>query len=74
MSGSWHFIFRGKLWLWEGNDCVVVIVSCPFADVVYLTTGHRLLERYGMTEIQMGLTNPLHGDRKPVSSLGISVE
>lgn len=28
-------------------------------------SGHRLLERYGMTEIGMALTNPLHGERKP---------
>ncbi|GMH33460.1 hypothetical protein BSKO_01294 [Bryopsis sp. KO-2023] len=28
-------------------------------------TGHRLLERYGMTEIGMGLTNPLKGERRP---------
>lgn len=28
-------------------------------------TGHTLLERYGMTEIGMALSNPLHGDRKP---------
>jgi len=28
-------------------------------------TGHRLLERYGMTEIGMGLSNPLHGVRRP---------
>ncbi len=27
-------------------------------------TGHRLLERYGMTEIGMGLGNPLHGERR----------
>jgi malonyl-CoA/methylmalonyl-CoA synthetase len=26
-------------------------------------TGHTLLERYGMTEIGMGLGNPLHGER-----------
>ena len=26
-------------------------------------TGHRLLERYGMTELGMVLTNPLHGER-----------
>jgi len=26
-------------------------------------TGHVLLERYGMTEIGMALTNPLHGKR-----------
>lgn len=28
-------------------------------------TGHRLLERYGMTEIGMALGNPLHGERRP---------
>lgn len=28
-------------------------------------TGHRLLERYGMTEIGMGLSNPLDGERRP---------
>ena len=28
-------------------------------------TGHTLLERYGMTEIGMALTNPLVGTRKP---------
>ncbi|XP_040378473.1 malonate--CoA ligase isoform X2 [Oryza brachyantha] len=27
-------------------------------------TGHRLLERYGMTEFVMALSNPLHGERK----------
>ncbi|HSP97348.1 MAG TPA: acyl-CoA synthetase [Candidatus Dormibacteraeota bacterium] len=28
-------------------------------------SGHTLLERYGMTEIGMGLGNPLHGQRRP---------
>ncbi|MEY3172598.1 MAG: hypothetical protein RLZZ436_511 [Planctomycetota bacterium] len=28
-------------------------------------TGHQLLERYGMTEIGMALSNPLHGERRP---------
>jgi malonyl-CoA/methylmalonyl-CoA synthetase len=28
-------------------------------------TGHRLLERYGMTEIGMALSNPLEGERRP---------
>lgn len=28
-------------------------------------TGHRLLERYGMTEIGMGLSNPFDGERRP---------
>lgn len=30
-------------------------------------SGHRLLERFGMTEIGMALSNPLHGDRVPVT-------
>lgn len=30
-------------------------------------SGHTLLERYGMTEIGMALSNPLHGDRFPGS-------
>jgi len=28
-------------------------------------TGHRILERYGMTETNMNSSNPLHGERKP---------
>jgi malonyl-CoA/methylmalonyl-CoA synthetase len=28
-------------------------------------SGHELLERYGMTEIGMALSNPLHGERRP---------
>jgi malonyl-CoA/methylmalonyl-CoA synthetase len=30
-------------------------------------TGHVLLERYGMTEVGMVLSNPLHGERRPGS-------
>jgi malonyl-CoA/methylmalonyl-CoA synthetase len=30
-------------------------------------TGQKLLERYGMTEIGMGLSNPLEGERRPGS-------
>ncbi len=33
-------------------------------------SGHTLLERYGMTEIGMALSNPLHGERRP-GSVGI---
>ncbi len=33
-------------------------------------TGHRILERYGMTEIQMALSNPLEGERRP-GSVGV---
>ena len=37
----------------------------PILDRWEAATGHRLLERYGMTETGMVLTNPLHGDRVP---------
>ncbi len=30
-------------------------------------TGQKLLERYGMTEIGMALSNPFHGERRPGS-------
>jgi malonyl-CoA/methylmalonyl-CoA synthetase len=33
-------------------------------------SGHTLLERYGMTEIGMALSNPLDGDRRP-GSVGV---
>ena len=37
----------------------------PVLEKFEIITGHRLLERYGMTEIGMALTNPLRGVRKP---------
>lgn len=35
-------------------------------------SGHTLLERYGMTEIGMALSNPLNGERRP-GSVGMSL-
>ena len=41
-------------------------------------TGHTFLERYGMTEIGMGISNPLNGERRPgyigVPLPGVSVQ
>jgi malonyl-CoA/methylmalonyl-CoA synthetase len=37
----------------------------PTLDRWHSLTGHVLLERYGMTEIGMALSNPLHGRRVP---------
>lgn len=37
----------------------------PTMDAWEELTGHKLLERYGMTELGMVLTNPLHGPRIP---------
>ncbi len=43
--------------------------SAPLPNTIFeqweQITGHRLLERYGMSEIGMALTNPYNGDRKP---------
>lgn len=36
-------------------------------------TGHRLLERYGMSEIGMALSNPLHGSRRPGTIANYSI-
>ena len=37
----------------------------PVLEAWRAITGHTLLERYGMTEIGMALSNPLHGERRP---------
>ncbi|XP_046386430.1 malonate--CoA ligase ACSF3, mitochondrial [Ischnura elegans] len=37
----------------------------PIFDRWEEITGHRLLERYGMSEVGMALSNPLKGERKP---------
>lgn len=37
----------------------------PVLGAWQAATGHTLLERYGMTEIGMALSNPLHGTRHP---------
>lgn len=37
----------------------------PIFDQWKSITGHYLLERYGMTEIGMALSNPLKGERRP---------
>jgi malonyl-CoA/methylmalonyl-CoA synthetase len=36
-------------------------------DEWFQLTGRKLLERYGMTEIGMALSNPYHGERRPGS-------
>jgi len=39
----------------------------PVLEAWRAITGHTLLERYGMTEIGMALSNPLRGERRPGS-------
>jgi malonyl-CoA/methylmalonyl-CoA synthetase len=45
-------------------------LSPALLDAWRAASGHTLLERYGMTEIGMGLGNPLHGPRLP-GSVGV---
>lgn len=45
----------------SGSAALPVSVLLRWQEI----TGHVLLERYGMTEIGMGLSNPLHGERIP---------
>ena len=42
----------------SGSDALPVDTFERWEEI----SGHRLLERYGMTEIGMALSNPLHGD------------
>ncbi|EGC28424.1 hypothetical protein DICPUDRAFT_93333 [Dictyostelium purpureum] len=43
----------------SGSSALPETVKNDFMEI----SGHNLLERYGMTEIGMCLSNPLHGDR-----------
>ena len=54
-----------------GKLRLMVSGSAPLPVEVFnkweTVSGHRLLERYGMTEIGMALSNPLNGERRPGS-------
>lgn len=52
---------RGLRLMVSGSAALPVPVFDRWEEI----TGHRLLERYGMTEIGMALSNPLEGDRRP---------
>lgn len=51
------------------NIRLMMCGSAPLPEPIFekwqQITGHRLLERYGMSEIGMALSNPLHGERRP---------
>jgi malonyl-CoA/methylmalonyl-CoA synthetase len=51
---------RLRLWV-SGSAALPVSTLERFREI----SGHVLLERYGMTEIGMALSNPLHGERRP---------
>lgn len=52
---------RGMRLMVSGSAALPVRVLEQWREI----TGHTLLERYGMTEIGMALSNPLHGERRP---------
>ncbi|MFT5196175.1 MAG: malonyl-CoA/methylmalonyl-CoA synthetase [Cellvibrionaceae bacterium] len=52
--------------LTSGSDRLPDDVNLKFQQIF----GHQLLERYGMTETMMNLSNPLHGERR-VGSVGL---
>jgi malonyl-CoA/methylmalonyl-CoA synthetase len=51
------------------NVRVFISGSAPLLEETFVEfesrTGHRILERYGMTETNMNTSNPLRGERKP---------
>jgi malonyl-CoA/methylmalonyl-CoA synthetase len=52
---------RGLRLMMSGSAALAVQTLERWREI----TGHTLLERYGMTEIGMALSNPLNGERRP---------
>ncbi|NOT27049.1 MAG: AMP-binding protein [Acidobacteria bacterium] len=57
----WSEGARGLRLMMSGSAALPVQTLERWRDI----TGHTLLERYGMTEIGMALSNPLRGERRP---------
>lgn len=53
--------FRGMRLMVSGSAALPASIHTEWANL----TGQKLLERYGMTEIGMALSNPYGGDRRP---------
>jgi malonyl-CoA/methylmalonyl-CoA synthetase len=58
---AWSDGARGLRLMMSGSAALPVQVLERWRTI----TGHTLLERYGMTEIGMALSNPLNGERRP---------
>jgi malonyl-CoA/methylmalonyl-CoA synthetase len=74
LLGAWEAASEAERRAWSaGCRSVRLMMSGSAALPVPLferwraVTGHTLLERYGMTEIGMALSNPLEGERRPGS-------
>jgi malonyl-CoA/methylmalonyl-CoA synthetase len=72
LLGAWDAADQATRYEWsDGARRLRLMVSGSAALPVPLlgrwrdVTGHTLLERYGMTEIGMALSNPLLGERRP---------
>ena len=58
---TWSEGVRGVRLMMSGSAALPVRMLERWREI----TGHTLLERYGMTEIGMALSNPLVGERRP---------
>jgi malonyl-CoA/methylmalonyl-CoA synthetase len=61
VKGAWSAGAAGLRLFVSGSAALPV----PVLEEWRAITRHTLLERYGMTEIGMALSNPLHGERRP---------
>ncbi len=60
-QARWSTGARGLRLMLSGSAALPIGVLTRWETL----TGHRLLERYGMTEIGMALANPIRGERRP---------
>jgi malonyl-CoA/methylmalonyl-CoA synthetase len=74
LIGAWENAHSPRQHAWASGVRKVRLMMCGSAALpVHVLerwreiTGHTLLERYGMTEIGMALSNPLEGERRPGS-------
>ena len=72
LIGAWEAAPPALQRTWSSGAGRVRLMMCGSAALPVQTlarwreiTGHTLLERYGMTEMCMVLSNPLHGERRP---------
>jgi malonyl-CoA/methylmalonyl-CoA synthetase len=65
-AARWARSFRGLRLMVSGSAALPASLHARWEQL----TGQRLLERYGMTEIGMALSNSLHGERRP-GSVGV---
>ncbi len=72
LIAAWEAAPAGRQREWSAGCAALRVMISGSAALPVATleewrriSGHTLLERYGMTELGMALSNPLHGERKP---------